>query len=189
MFTLNFTKDIDMLEGIVRESITKQATKGLRRDGYLIANIYGKGVENINAAFKENEFVKAIRNKETLIFPVKVGDKELDVVIQEYQKHPVKSTFLHVDLRIALSGVLSKYLVPVKIIGTPKGLKDKGVLALSKKRLCVKCTAENLPNNFTLDVSNLGVGETILVRDIKTDANVQIMDEDRISIVGVIKAK
>ncbi len=45
-----------MLEGIIRESITKKETKSLRRDGYLIANIYGKGVENINAAFKENEF-------------------------------------------------------------------------------------------------------------------------------------
>lgn len=178
-----------MLEGIVRESITKKATRELRRDGYLIANIYGKGVENINAAFKENEFVKAVRNKETLIFPVKVGGKELNVIIQEYQKDPVKSKFLHVDLRIALPGVLTKYLVPVKTVGTPKGLRNKGVLAQSKKRLCVKCAAEHLPNEYTLDVAHLDVGDTILIRDIKVDKNVQIMDEDRISVVGVIKAK
>ncbi len=178
-----------MLEGIVRESITKQATKELRRNGYLIANIYGKGIENINAAFKENEFIKAVRNKTTLAFPVKVGEQELNVVIQEYQKDPVKSKFLHVDLRVALPDVLSKYLVPVLITGTPKGLKNKGVLAQSKKRLCVKCTAQNLPDNFTLDVSDLDVGDTILVRDIKADSKVKIMDEDRIAIVGVIKAK
>ncbi len=178
-----------MLQGIVRESITKKATKELRRNGYLIANIYGKGVENINAAFKENEFIKAVRNKTTLAFPVKVGDEELNVVIQEYQKDPVKNTFLHVDLRIALPGVLSKYLVPVVLTGTPKGLKDKGVLAQTKKRLTVKCIAENLPQNFTLDVSDLGVGDTILVRDIKVNDNITLMDEDRISVVGVIKAK
>ena len=178
-----------MLQGIVRESITKQATKELRRNGYLIANIYGKGVENINAAFKENEFVKAVRNKNTLAFPVKVGDQELNVIIQEYQKDPVRNTFLHVDLRIALPGVLSKYLVPISLEGTPKGLKDKGVLAQTKKRLTVKCTAENLPQNFTLDVSDLGVGDTILVRDVKVNDNITLMDEDRISIVGVIKAK
>ncbi len=178
-----------MLQGIVRESITKKATKELRRNGYLIANIYGKGVENINAAFKENEFIKAVRNKTTLAFPVKVGDQELNVVIQEYQKDPVKSKFVHVDLRVALHGVLSKYLVPVLLTGTPKGLKDKGVLAQSKKRLTVKCTAENLPDNFTLDVSDLGVGDTILVRDVKVNDNIKLMDEDRISIVGVIKAK
>ncbi len=178
-----------MLEGIVRESITKQATKELRRNGYLIANIYGKGIENINAAFKENEFIKAVRNKTTLAFPVKVGEQELNVVIQEYQKDPVKSKFLHVDLRVALPDVLSKYLVPVLITGTPKGLKNKGVLAQSKKRLCVKCTAQNLPDNFTLDVSDLDVGDTILVRDIKANSEIKIMDEDRIAIVGVIKAK
>ena len=38
-----------MLEGIIRDSMTKQATKTLRRDGYLIANIYGKGLENISS--------------------------------------------------------------------------------------------------------------------------------------------
>jgi len=43
-----------MLQGIVRESIKKAGTNALRKDGYLIANIYGKGFENINAAFKMN---------------------------------------------------------------------------------------------------------------------------------------
>ncbi len=178
-----------MLEGIVRDSIGKKATKAFRRDGYLIANIYAKGLENINAAFKSNEFIKAIRAKEKLIFDVKVGDQVLPVVIQEYQKDPVTSKLLHVDLRVAQKGVLSKYLVPVKTTGEPKGLKNKGVLIISKKRLLVKCTAENLPNSFTLDVSNLDVGESILIRDLEANENIQIMDADRVSVVGVIKAK
>jgi large subunit ribosomal protein L25 len=178
-----------MLEGIIRESIDKKTTKALRRDGFLIANIYGKGVENINAAFKANDFVRAVKNKTTLAFPVKVGGVEYNVVVQDYQKEPINSTLLHVDLRIALEGVVSKYLVPVKTVGTPKGVKNKGVLINSKKRLLVKCAAENLPANFTVDVSDLDVGETILVRDVAVPANVVIMDEDRIAITGVIKAK
>ena len=52
-----------MLEGIVRESIGKKSAKALRRDGYLIANIYGKGLENIAAAFKVNDFIKEARKK------------------------------------------------------------------------------------------------------------------------------
>ena len=178
-----------MLEGIIRDSIEKKATKALRRDGYLIANIYGKGEENINAAFKANEFIKAAKNKDTLIFPVKVSGKEYNVVIQDYQRDPVNSNLLHVDLRIALPGVLSKYLVPVILEGTPKGTKNKGVLIQSKKRLAVKCTAENLPNSFIIDVNNLDVGATVLVRDIPVPANVIIMDETRVSVAGVIKAK
>ena len=178
-----------MLEGIVRESIDKQATKALRKDGFLIANIYGKGIENINAAFKENEFVRAVKNKTTFAFPVKVGGVEYKVIIQEYQKEPINSTILHVDLRVVLDGVLSKYLVPIKTVGIPVGLKNKGILINSKKRLRVKCSGENLPDNFTLDVSDLDVGDTILVRDIAVPKNVTIMDEDRIAVTGVIKAK
>ena len=178
-----------MLEGIVRESIDKQATKALRRDGFLIANIYGKGIENINAAFKANDFMRAVKNKDTLAFPVKVGDVEYKVVIQEYQKHPVINTFLHVDLRVVVDGLVSKYLVPVKTVGTPKGVKNKGILINSKKRLLVKCTGENLPNSFDIDVSDLDVGASILVRDIEIPANVTVMDADRVAITGVIKAK
>ncbi len=178
-----------MLEGIVRDSIEKKATKALRRDGYLIANIYGKGLENINAAFKDNEFIKAVRRKETLIFDVKVGDKTLPVIIQEYQRDPVTNRLLHVDLRVAQKGLMAKYLVPVKTTGSPVGLKNKGVLIISKKRLLVQTKAENLPNAFTLDVSDLDVGNSILIRDIEVPENVTLMDADRVSVVGVIKAK
>ncbi len=178
-----------MLEGIIRESIGKKATKAYRRDGYLIANIYGKGLENINAAFKSNEFIKAVRKKETLVFDVKLGDKTIPVIIQDYQRDPVTEKLLHVDLRAVQEGVLSKYLIPVKASGTPKGLKDKGVLIYSKKRLLVKCKGEDIPNAFELDVSDLDVGDSILIRDIEAPANVTLMDADRVSIVGVIKAK
>ena len=178
-----------MLEGIVRESIGKKATKALRREGYLIANIYGKGMENLNVAFKENEFLKTVRNKEGLRFELKIGDEVLPVVIQEYQKHPVINKILHVDLRLAKDGMVAKWLVPVKTVGTPKGLKYKGVLIFSKRRLKVKCDAKDLPNDFTLDVTDLDVGDTILVRDIEVPAGVTMMDADRVSVVGVIKAK
>ncbi len=178
-----------MLEGIVRDSIGKKATKAFRRDGYLIANIYGKGAENINAAFKDNEFIKAMRAKETLIFDVKVDGKDYPVIIQEYQRDPVTNQLLHVDLRIAAPGLLSKYLIPVHTTGSPVGFKNKGVLIVSKKRLLVTAKAEDLPNSFILDVSDLDVGNSILIRDIQAPANVTLMDADRVSVVGVIKAK
>ncbi len=178
-----------MLEGIIRDSIGKKATKALRRDGYLIANIYGKGIENINAAFKKNEFIKTVKNKTHLLFDVKVGDKELKVAVQEYQKDPVTSDLLHVDLKVAIPKVVSKFMIPVKTVGVAKGIKERGVLIFSKKRLKVKCTPENIPDSFTLDVTNLGIGDSILVRDIDVPKNVQILEADRISVVGVIKAK
>ena len=150
-----------MLEGIVRESIGHKAAKALKRDGYLIANIYGKGLENINAAFKTNDFIKEVRKKTGLIFDVKVGAKTLSVVVVDYQKEPVTSALKHVDLKVAQS----------------------------KRRLKVKCTPENLPNFFELDVSKLDVGDALMVRDIAVPQGVSILEADRVAVVGVEKAR
>ncbi|PSM52228.1 50S ribosomal protein L25 [Campylobacter blaseri] len=178
-----------MLEGIIRESIGKKSAKTLKRDGYLIANIYAKGVENINAAFKVNEFIKHVRDKKTLAFDIKVGDKTHKVVVEEYQKHPVTNTLTHVDLRVVLDDVLSKYYIPVKTKGSAIGLKNKGVLVQSKKRLPVQCKGKDLPNEFLLDVSGLDTGDSIIVRDIEVPAGVTILEGDNVAVVGVLAAK
>lgn len=178
-----------MLEGIARDSMTKQATKTLRRDGYLIANIYGKGLENINAAFKKNEFIKFLRNKTTIAFDVKVGDNTVKVVVQEYQKCPITSDLLHVDLMIAQEGVRTSYKIPVTVEGTPKGLKNKGLFVFHKKRIPVKCTSENLPESFHLQISDLDTGDNVLVRDLELPEGVECFLDPRVPIVGVIKAK
>jgi large subunit ribosomal protein L25 len=178
-----------MLEGIVRESIGKSDAKKLRRDGYLIANIYANGVENVHCAFKHGDFVRAVRNKEKLDFPVKVGDKEFNVVVQEYQLHPVTGLILHVDLRVAIPGQVSDYLVPVETVGTPKGLKNKGVLVITKRRLRIRGKIEDIPAKIVLDVSDLDRDDSILVRDIEAPANTKLMDKPHVSICGVIKAR
>ncbi len=178
-----------MLEGIIRESIGKSNAKQLKRDGYLIANIYANGVENINAAFKRGDFVKAVRAKDDLVLPIKVGDNELDVVIQEYQLHPINGDILHVDLRVAVPNQSTNFLIPVKTEGIPKGLKNKGVLIINKKRIKVRGTIENMPSTFTLDISDLDREDSILIRDIEAPANCKIMERADVSICGVIKAK
>ena len=178
-----------MLEGIVRESIGKRTAKQLRRDGYLTANLYANGIENIQAAFKRGEFVRAVRNKETLAFAVKVGENELNVVIQEYQLHPVNGDVKHVDLRVTVPGQVTNFLVPVTTHGIPVGLKNKGVLVMSKKRLKLRGAIENMPAKFDLNVEPLERDESILVRDIEIPANCTIMDRANVAICGVIKAK
>jgi len=178
-----------MLEGIVRESIGKTTAKKLRRDGYLTANLYANGVENIQAAFKRGEFMRAVRNKDSLAFPVKVGDNELNVVIQEYQLHPVHGEVVHVDLRITVPGQVTDFLVPVVTHGTPVGLKNKGVLVMSKRRVKVRGAIENMPAKFDLDVEPLNRDDSILIRDVEVPTDCKMMDRPDVAICGVIKAK
>jgi len=178
-----------MLEGIVRESTNKAATKALRRDGYLIANIYGKGFENISAAFKMNEYIRTVRKKETVTFPVSVNGKELNVVVQSYESHAVTGNLLHVDLMVAQPGVAAKFNVPVVAVGEAKGLKNKGLVHMAKPRLTIKCTPENLPASVEIDVTEMDTGDSKLVRDIAEISNVKVLDADRVALISIIKAK
>ena len=178
-----------MLEGIIRESIGKKGTNALRRDGYLIANIYGKGLENIHAAFKMNEYIRTVRNKDTLSFPITVGGKEMNVVVQAYEAHPVTALLLHVDLMVAQAGVVTHYHIPVVPQGDAIGLKNKGLVHVAKPRLRVKAAIENTPNAIYVDVSPMDVGDSMLVRDLARIPNVTFTDSDRVSVLSVIKAK
>jgi large subunit ribosomal protein L25 len=178
-----------MLEGIVRESTGKSATKALRKDGYLIANIYGKGLENINAAFKENEYIRTVRRKETLAFPVKVGDKEMQVVVQSYEAHPITGKLLHVDLMVAQPGVTTHYYVPVAPVGDAIGLKNKGMVFVSKPRLRVKAKIEDVPSKLEIDVTEMDVGDAKLIRDLPEIPGCIYTDADRVAVLSVIKAK
>ncbi|MCV6608848.1 MAG: 50S ribosomal protein L25/general stress protein Ctc [Campylobacterales bacterium] len=178
-----------MLEGIIRESTEKPYTKALKKDGYLIANVYGAGFENLNVAFKKNEFIKYARRKETLAFDIKCGDKKAKVIIQEYQKHPVTSDLTHVDLRAVEADKVGKFLVPVRAEGTPVGLKNKGVLVYMHRRIPVKCKPADLPNEFVVNVDNLDTGDSIIARNIETPANVTVTLNPSVAVVGVIKAK
>lgn len=179
-----------MLEGIIRESISKSANKALRNDGYLIANIYGKGTENIHCAFKTNEFIKTLKAKKSIAFQVKVGGKTLDVVVQEYQKDPVTSDILHVDLLLVQKGVMTSFKIPVVLEGSPIGVKNKGVLLFSKKRIAVKCLPEHLIENIKINITNLDVGDAVLVRELEgINNNIKIIEKPSVAVVGVIRAK
>ncbi|WP_104707993.1 50S ribosomal protein L25/general stress protein Ctc [Helicobacter ailurogastricus] len=178
-----------MLEGEARGALSKSAKKALRKEGVLMANLYAKGMENVHATFKTNDFIRFVKHKPNLDFMVKVGQASYNVVVQAYQKDPVTNALIHVDLLVLQKGLKSKFLIPVKTKGTPVGLKNKGILMLSKARVQVECVPENLPAHFELDVSALDVGDAILVRDLQVPAHLKVLENPNNAIVGVIKAK
>jgi len=136
-----------------------------------------------------NEYIRAVRNKETIAFPVNVGGNEMNVVVQSYESQAVTGNLLHVDLMVAQAGVESTYNVPVVAVGEAIGLKNKGLLHIAKPRLTVKCTPENLPNTIEIDVTTMDVGNSKLVRDLDAIPNVTVLDADRVALVSIIKAK
>jgi len=83
---------------------------------------------------------------------------------------------------------VTNYLVPVETVGTPKGLKNKGVLIMNKKRIKVRGAIENIPAKFTLDVADLDKDDSILIRDLEDIEGCRVMERPDVSICGVIKA-
>jgi len=77
----------------------------------------------------------------------------------------------------------------IKKIRTPKGLKNKGVLIYHRRRIKVKSIPENLPDFFEINISDLDVGDNILIRDINMPEGVECYLNPSIPVVGVIKAK
>jgi large subunit ribosomal protein L25 len=90
---------------------------------------------------------------------------------------------------VAQAGIATRYMIPVVTTGEALGLKNKGLLNLGKKRIAVKCTIENLPLNVTIDITDLDLGDSFLIRDLAPIENVTFLDSDRVSILSIIKAK
>jgi len=177
-----------MLEGILRENKGKSNARALRNQDYIIANLYGsEHKENICAAFKKNEFIKFVKNKTTFAFDVNISGTTYNVVIQEYQKHPVSYAIKHVDL-IITSSKKQYYMLPIRTSGVPIGVKNKGILAVHKNRLRVKANIKDLPPFLEIDVANLDIGDNILVKDISLK-NTEIFINPTVPIAGIIKAK
>ena len=136
-----------------------------------------------------NEYVRTVRNKETVAFPVNVAGQELNVVVQGYESHAVTGNLLHVDLMVAQPGVESKFNIPVVPVGEAIGLKNKGLVHMAKTRLTVKCTPENLMDKIEIDVTEMDVGNSKLVRDLPELENIKVLDSDRVALISIIKAK
>ena len=95
----------------------------------------------------------------------------------------------HVDLRVVLPNEVSKYYIPVVTTGVAKGLKNKGLIVHSKRRLLVKCAGKDLPNAIIVDVTPLDVGDSVLVRDIPVPAGVVMREPESVAVLGCVKAK
>ena len=179
-----------MLQGFIRKSIGKSSSKQLRRDGFLTANIYAKGFKNIQLSFKQGDYLKEIRKKENFTFMIKFDNQELTVFIQDYQLHPINGNILHLDLRVSIKDQITNAMIPIFFEGIPKGLKNKGVLISTIKRLKVRGVVSQMPNKFLIKVDNLDLGDSLFVKDLdELENGCKIMEKDILQLCGVVKGK
>ena len=107
-----------------------------------------------------------------------VADNTETVIIKEIQRHPVdKQKLIHADfIRISLDEPVTS-AVPVVLVGNPPGVQEGGVLEFPLRQVTLHCLPMQMPNDITIDVSHLDIGDAVHVSELTLDDEIDILDE------------
>jgi large subunit ribosomal protein L25 len=177
------------LNATARTGSGKGGARKLRATGKVPAVVYGHGDKNVPLALDRHELellLHGISVENTVISLVTDGGAGKDVLIRDVQMHPYRPEVLHVDFIQLHAGEVIRMKIPVRLSGNPAGVRDEGaVLDQVIYDLEVECLPGNIPEAFEVDVSNLGVGESIRVHDVSFP-NVRILADGELPIASVV---
>jgi len=157
------------IKGSERESVGKKATKALRNAGKVPCVVYG-GEKPLHFSADELAFKKLVYtpNAHTVKVDLDQGDK-VKAVMQDIQFHPVTDRILHVDFYQLFDDKEVTMEIPVRLQGSSPGVKNGGRLLFRNRTLTIKALPDNLPDFFDIDISNLKIGDNILVESLLND--------------------
>lgn len=171
------------IKAVKRDTFGKKESKKLHRKEMVPASIYGEG-ETKHFSLNVKDLKPLIYSQNSYIVNLNIeGDKETGVM-REVQFHPVREQILHIDFYRALPGKEVAIDIPVKLVGNSAGVKLGGKLILSKRKLHVKGMLEQLPDELVIDVTDLDLGKSIFVGDLKYD-NLTLMTPATTAIAAV----
>ncbi|HCF04567.1 50S ribosomal protein L25/general stress protein Ctc [Flavobacterium sp.] len=157
------------IKGSERESVGKVATKALRNAGAVPCVLYG-GDQAVHFSAEEKAFKNLIYtpNAHTVVIDLGNG-KSFNAILQDIQVHPVSDKILHIDFFQLFDNKEITMEVPVKIVGTSKGVLAGGVLRLNTRKLKVKALPSNLPDFVEADITPLEMGNKLYVTKLVSD--------------------
>jgi len=174
----------------IREKTGKESSKKIRKEGWIPAVVYGHGEQNLHIMVKETDLHEIVKEThgEAKVVKMKVGDSEKDVIIKHIDRHPVTGRIIHVDFQVIHKGEEIHVDVPVEIVGTAKGVTMGGILEVIHWHIPVKGEVSKIPPHITIDVSKLGLNDSIHVKDLKLEGVKILLHEDE-AVVTVVPPK
>lgn len=165
---------------------TKGAVNKLRRNGEVPGIFYSKGVEPIPISVLEISLNPLVYTSETHIVNLEIeNDENKKSILKNIQFDPVTDKIVHFDLLGISLDQKIEIEVPISIEGQAKGIKEGGILQQSIHKLHVSCLPVDIPEHITINVANLGVGDSVHVKDLSLP-NVEILHNDDVIIVSVV---
>lgn len=171
------------IAGVKRDAFGKKESKIIRKTGQVPCVIYGNGT-TVHFSVDARSLKPLIYTPQSYLVEFDIEGKTEMGVMREVQYHPVTDQILHVDFYHIVPGKPIAIDVPVKLTGNSEGVKQGGKLILSKRKIRISATMENLPDSIEVDVTSLGLGKSIFVGDLQFD-NVVILTPATTAICAV----
>ena len=183
---------MNSLEANIRENSTKGQLNSIRNNGNVPAIIYGGNDQNQKISISK-KLLKILIEKENFlsnIITLKIGEKSQNVLPREVKYHILSDEPTHVDFLRVLPGVKIKIEVPVNFINHEKspGLKRGGVLNIVRRKVELKCPSEKIPENLTIDLDGVDIGESFKISSIKLDSDVAPTIQGRDFVIATLAA-
>jgi large subunit ribosomal protein L25 len=176
-----------VIEGKKRTSLGKKEAKKLRAEQIVPAVLYG-GEEVIHFAVPFSDLRKLVYTPSVYLIDLDIEGEKYKAIVQDMQWHPVEEQILHVDFLMVQEDKPLKIAIPVQLTGLAKGIKAGGKLKNNLRQLKVKALAENLPDVITIDVTDLGIGQSIKVADLSF-GNLEFLDSKTNMVVSIITSR
>jgi len=166
----------------------KGGARSLRRDGFIPAVLYRAGESMpIQLAAKElSQFVSRTAGEQVIV-NLKLADEIKQAIVKDYQVDPIIGNLLHVDFQEILATEETRVMVHVVASGEPIGVKrDKGVLQYGIRDIEIECLPDKIPGHIEVDVSHLGLNQSIHVSDLKLGEGIRILTDSDELLATVI---
>ncbi|MBV9657716.1 MAG: 50S ribosomal protein L25 [Verrucomicrobia bacterium] len=177
------------LQAQPRVAVGRNAVRKIKTHGFVPGVIYGAkdAAQSIQLAEKDVTTLLSHVAGETVLVEVEIeGGGRKTALIQEVQHHPVTGRILHVDLHSVAMDEAIVVEVPVESTGESVGVRSGGgVLQHNLRLLEIECLPGNLPEVILVDVTELAIGASLHVRDLKLPAGVKALNDPDLTVFAV----
>jgi large subunit ribosomal protein L25 len=163
----------------VRTSRGKNEARRTRSAGQIPAVLYGAYKDAVSVSVSPREILKIVRSSTgyNTIFNLAIqGGETTPVMVVDSQVDPLKGILLHADLkRIDLTKRI-RITVPVFTVGEPAGVKlQGGLLEVITRAIEIECLPDEIPDSFSVDVSELMIGQSKRASDVSLTASMKLV--------------
>lgn len=170
-----------------RDEISKNV-KEVREKGYILAEFYGHGMENMHLAVKKDEFRKAYKEAgESSVITLVLGSKKMPALIHEVQQDYVSGETMHIDFYgVRMDEKISAGVV-LEFIGEAPAVKTHGgVINKAMQEVEVEALPADLPHSIKVDLGTLTeIGQSIYVKDLSLPKGVEVLVDPETVVVGI----